>query len=74
MPILYDGIYDEELIKRLWDPARRDWVEGYVVRLADHISYSGFKTEVGKFVRKGHVQTAKHWMQGQRIEPNGLRK
>lgn len=46
--------------------------EGYVVRLAGEVDYSAFKQGFAKFVRKGHVQTVKHWMHGQRVVPNGL--
>ncbi len=70
VPVLYDGIYDESLIKSLH--TGKDWgtSEGYVLRLADNIAYADFRTKVGKFVRKGHVQTAKHWMYGQAVEKN----
>lgn len=74
VPVLYDGIYDEKKIKALWDPSMRDSCEGYVLRLADEFDYSQFRTSVAKFVRKDHVQTNKHWMHGQRIIPNGLKK
>lgn len=74
VPVLYDGIFDEGTIKQLW--SEKDWNnrEGYVLRVADAISYGEFRHVVGKFVRKGHVQTVKHWMHGQRIEPNLLIK
>lgn len=39
---------------------------------ADSFSYRDFKTSVGKFVRKNHVQTVKHWMFGQAMEKNEL--
>ena len=72
VPVLYDGIYDEKLIQNL--SKRSNWAdcEGYVVRLADEISYGEFKTKVAKFVRKEHIQTVKHWMHGQAIKPNKL--
>lgn len=72
VPTLYDGIYDENTIKSLWSEAQWGAIEGYVMRTADAIAYSDFKHKVAKFVRKGHVQTAKHWMHGQRIEKNSL--
>lgn len=74
VPVLYDGIFDEAAIKSLWSP--KDWerVEGYVVRTAGEIAYSDFRHKAAKFVRQGHVQTAKHWMHGQRIEKNELAK
>lgn len=72
VPVLYDGIFDELAIRRLW--SARDWAnrEGYVMRLAEPIPYGDFRHKVGKFVRKGHVQAVKHWMHGQPIKPNGL--
>ncbi len=72
VPVLYDGIYDEALIKGLWDDSKWGTSEGYVVRLAEEIAYKEFRHKVAKFVRKGHVQTTKHWMHGQRIIPNTL--
>ncbi|MBK6616180.1 MAG: RNA ligase family protein [Ottowia sp.] len=73
VPVLYRGVWDEKLIRGLYD-SKRDWGahEGYVVRRADSFSYAQFRTHVGKFVRKGHVNTSKHWMFGSRIERNGL--
>lgn len=73
VPVLYDGLFDEKLIRALWTEKQWGTSEGYVLRDAEAISYGDFRNKVGKFVRKGHVQTAKHWMQGQRIEPNGLK-
>ena len=72
VPVLYDGVFDEKRIRQLWES--KDWAqsEGYVVRIADALSYADFRHGVAKFVRKGHVQTSKHWMHGQPIVPNGL--
>lgn len=72
VPVLYDGIYDEAVARRLW--SEKDWAtcEGNVGRVAEAFSYGEFRHKVGKFVRSGHVQTAKHWMRGQRIERNLL--
>ena len=70
VPILYDGVYNENIIKQLWDPNNWETSEGYVIRLAEGFTYSEFKEKIAKFVRKGHVQTTKHWMHGQRIQRN----
>lgn len=72
VPVLYDGIFDEKVIRSLWNS--KDWEknEGYVVRLADSFGYGEFRHKAAKFVRKGHVQTAKHWMYGQQVERNLL--
>lgn len=75
VPVLYDGIYDEGLIKELW--SQNDWgkSEGYVVRTADEIAYGDFRRKAAKFVREGHVQTRDHWRYGKRdIEVNELAK
>ncbi len=74
VPVLYDGIFDQKKIQALWNKDNWTNSEGYVIRVADEIPYSEFRYKVGKFVRKNHVQTVKHWMHGQRIEQNGLRK
>ncbi len=66
---IYDGIYSEEAIKNLWDP-EKGW-EGYVVRFEESFPQRDFNLKVGKFVRKGHVQTDEHWMQSALI-PNKL--
>lgn len=73
-PVIYDGIYDEKIIRGLYNE-KTDWEtkEGYVMRIADSFSYSEFRYCVAKYVRARHVQTSKHWMQGQAIEPNKLR-
>jgi hypothetical protein len=67
----YDGLVDD--LARTIDPARQ---EGFVVRVANRIPYPDgpgdqgrFFREVAKWVRRGHVQTDSHWMQG-RVVPN----
>lgn len=70
VPVVYDGFYDEQLIRNLY----RAGTEGYVVRTADGFSYGRFRECVGKFVRKGHVKTVKHWMHGQPVVPNELKR
>lgn len=62
--VLYDGVYDECKIKKLYDEKMYDTCEGYVIRLADSFHYKDFHKSVMKFVRSGHVQTSKHWMYG----------
>ena len=73
VPVLYDGIWDEKKIRSLWDESKWGTSEGYIVRLAGEFSYQDFKKSVAKFVRKGHVNTQKHWMFGGQITPNGIR-
>ena len=69
VPVLYDGVYDEEKVRALEpDPTKH---EGYVLRVANSFSYSDFHKSVMKFVRDNHVQTSDFWMHGEVI-PNKL--
>jgi hypothetical protein len=72
VPVLFDGLYEEREIRRIWSD--KDWGarEGYVMRVADGFSYRDFRSSIAKFVRRGHVQTTKHWMHGQPVRRNGL--
>lgn len=70
--VIYDGIWNEDacrVLHRSLDPEKD---EGFVVRLADKFVYEDFGISVAKYVRKGHVQTDKHWRH-QEIVPNGLK-
>lgn len=73
--VLYDGVYDEQLIRKLYDNDR-DWhkSEGLVVRLADSFHYRDFRNSVMKVVRANHVQTTKHCLLSHKIEPNQIIK
>lgn len=72
VPVLFDGVFDERVIRNLYKDDDWHTREGYVVRLADSFDYSQFRSSVAKFVRRGHVQTVKHWMHGQLMEKNLL--
>ena len=74
VPVLYDGIWDEKKLREIEKSLSWEKHEGYVVRLADSFSYGEFKNSIAKYVRKGHVQTTKHWRQGRRFIPNELSK
>jgi hypothetical protein len=71
--VIYDGIWDEDKIKSLWNPQNKEKIEGYVVRVADSFKYSEFKYKLGKFVRKSHVVSDSHWMY-KKMEVNKLVK
>lgn len=70
VPVLYEGPYagagDLEALHALGQ-------EGWVMRTRDGFSLREFRTHVAKYVRENHVQTAKHWFHGQRIERNALK-
>lgn len=69
--VLYDGIFDEDTIRSLYNENDLNSHEGYVVRLAESFHYDDFQNSVAKFVRKNHVQTNEHWTK-KVIEPNDL--
>lgn len=55
VPILYRGIWNEELIKKIKVDTKKS--EGYVIRIAGEFHYSQFRTHVAKFVRKHHIRS-----------------
>jgi hypothetical protein len=73
VPILYEGVWDEEAIKSCYTGISRfgGVQEGYVVRYDGMIFKSEFQKQVAKYVRRGHVQTSEHWLY-QKIVKNKL--
>lgn len=71
VPVIYEGVYDEKLIRELAIQATNDGKEGIVVRLKDKFQYDDFSTSVAKYVRENHNQTDKSW--GSTIKKNTLR-
>lgn len=71
VPVLYDGIFDEDKIKEICLSLDMEKQEGAVLRVAHDFSYSDFGNVVAKYVRADHVQTDEHWMQAV-IVPNKL--
>ena len=68
VPVLYRGIWDEEIIKGLANTHYKgNEMEGYVVRITDKFTEDfSLGTErwfkgLAKYVRKSHVQTDEHW-------------
>lgn len=73
-PVIYHGIYDKDAIHKAYEEVCKDHeCEGYVIRVDEKWHYGQFRKYVGKYVRAGHIQTTKHWMHGQRVEPNLLK-
>lgn len=73
VPVLYRGIFDEQVVKLCYHSSEWASKEGYVLRLSAEFSYSDFRKCVGKFVRKNHIQTVSHWRTGQRVVANKLK-
>lgn len=70
VPIIYSGLFSKVFISYLEDKILTQNKEGYVVRLADE--FQDFSHSVAKWVRPGHVQTNKHWL-NEIIVANGLK-
>lgn len=71
------GEFNMDLILMIFDEYKKNIesqgqeVEGFVLRLADEFHYDDFDASVAKYVRAGHVQTDKFWM-NQPVVPNEL--
>ncbi len=62
VPVLYEGIYDEDKIKSLWKPMYgENEMEGWVLRISDKFTYGDFRKSICKYVRENHVNTTHHW-------------
>lgn len=72
VPVLYRGEFDLKMLEKLAESIDPFSQEGFVVRVVDAIPYNDFDFKVAKWVRKGHVQTNKHWM-SQEVIPNGMK-
>ncbi|RTK93154.1 MAG: 2'-5' RNA ligase [Neisseriaceae bacterium] len=75
VPVLYEGIWNEDKIKSLFTgkSVLGGEQEGYVVRLAESFHYSDFANCCAKYVRASHVQTSVHWMT-EKVVPNLLKQ
>lgn len=73
VPTLYRGPYRTGLFDELAKALDLTKQEGFVARTANSFLESDMPTRMGKFVRKGHVQSETHWMKAELI-PNGLRE
>jgi hypothetical protein len=60
--VLFRGIFDEKMIRKIADELDTDQSEGFVCRLTEGFYRSEFKDCVAKYVRSGHVQTDQHWL------------
>lgn len=72
---IYRGIFNQQKIEEATKEITQNPTlhEGYVIRITKQFPISKFKCCVGKYVRKGHVQTTEHW-RNQPVIPNKLSK
>ncbi|OSP53509.1 RNA ligase family protein [Pseudoruegeria sp. SK021] len=62
VPTLYRGPFKNGLFEDLASELDTSKHEGFVVRVAGAYCEADMQTYMGKYVRKGHVQSDKHWM------------
>lgn len=72
VPVLYRGEFDLKTLEKLAETIDPVSKEGAVVRVTGRVAYDEFDLKFAKWVRKGHIQTDKHWM-SQEVIPNGLK-
>ena len=72
VPTLYEGPYDEAILREIAKDLDTETQEGYVMRVAGTFHYDEFRDCVAKYVRKDHVNSDEHWMHKE-IIPNQLR-
>lgn len=61
VPVLYQGKYSTEIVKKIAKDTVLRGGEGIVVRNKDVFSYNSFSENIAKYVRKNHIQTDEHW-------------
>lgn len=59
--ILYRGVWNEDIARKIFADMDKEQCEGYVVRVVDRFHYDDFSQNIAKAVRRGHVQTDDHW-------------
>jgi RNA ligase len=72
VPVLYEGTFNETILKSIEKNLSPEADEGYVVRLTSSFHYDDFQRSVAKWVRSNHVQTDTHWRHAA-ITPNQLK-
>lgn len=72
VPIIWRGVYDEASLRDIHKDLDTEKVEGYTITLVNGYHASKFRKSIAKWVRKNHVTTDEHWMNGP-IIPNKLK-
>jgi hypothetical protein len=70
--VLYRGMFNMQVLIEVQKNLDFTKQEGYLMRKVGSFRLSHFKDNIGKFVRKNHVQTRQHWMYDS-IEQNKLK-
>lgn len=74
VPVIWRGIFDENLVRSLPEKLDLEKVEGFVVRCVDGFPYGAFRKNLAKYVRKGHVAETAHNWKMQMVVPNKLKE
>jgi len=72
VPVLYEGIFDYEKIKSIYESLNYEKQEGIVCRIAHSFHYDDYNKVTAKAVRPLHIQTDEHW--SKTWIPNKLKK
>ena len=72
VPVLYDGKFDYDKIKEIYENLDYDKQEGIVCRTAHGFYYEQFQTHIAKAIRPKHITTDEHW--SKTWKPNKLKK
>ncbi|MFW9603247.1 MAG: RNA ligase family protein, partial [Prevotella sp.] len=73
VPVIWRGVFNEAVLKKLAREIDTSSTEGFVVRLTSAFDYSKFSTSAAKWVRAQHVTSTTHWAHSV-IVPNTLQK
>ena len=71
VPVLYEGWFDYDKIKEIYESLDYTKQEGIVCRTWRDFHYNDFQTHVAKAVRPSHVTTEDHWKKT--WQPNKLK-
>ncbi len=72
VPVIYEGIYDAEKIKKAFSEIQKvKPSEGFVIRKTNSFEFDKFQENVAKFVSNSFVLPDKHWRHSAK-ERNGL--
>ena len=75
VPVLYDGVFEQQAIHEAWREQCSPQSEGYIVRSADAIRPDRFRHLCGKFIRSDYTQADTIQLnrrEGRPVVPNGL--
>jgi len=73
VPVIYDGNFDYDKIKKIFRNLDYKKQEGIICRVAHSFLYKDYDIYYAKAVRPNHIQTDEHWME-KPIIPNKLKK